>query len=317
MTERFRCRFKNQPDLQKHTEVHNEGTVYHCTVEGCDYSCQTFSTMSYHFKRAHQVQWFQPPSGTNRVTCLDHLCYPQRFQLNSNLWWFFQVGGAPKYKCHICDKVFSWCYTLTLHLRKKHELKWPSGHSRFRFVAAECRPSHHDYWTVHIKARTVPKETSLLHLLSQIQEGRRRLPESEHGSFRDCGGDEGDHEEHGQETAEPSEKSPKQHPEQERSRHPRERPKLSRGLVLALLQLLLLRLLRRVLSAQPRRRWVSHLLRHEHHPSHGGGARGVDAGRLWGRSHVWGGPGVNGGGAGSGHGCFLTPPTRLCTTYLL
>ncbi|CAF90591.1 unnamed protein product, partial [Tetraodon nigroviridis] len=97
-------RFKNQPDLQKHTEVHNEGTLYHCTVEGCQYSCQTFSTMSYHFKRAHQV------------------------------------GGAPKYKCHICDKVFSWCYTLTLHLRKKHELKWPSGHSRFRFVAADRRP---------------------------------------------------------------------------------------------------------------------------------------------------------------------------------
>lgn len=43
-----------------------------------------------------------------------------------------------KYKCHICDKVFSWCYTLTLHLRKKHELKWPSGHSRFRYVYNEA-----------------------------------------------------------------------------------------------------------------------------------------------------------------------------------
>lgn len=90
-------RFKNQRDLQKHTEVHNEGTVYHCTVEGCDYSCHTFQTMSHHFKRAHED------------------------------------GGNSKYKCHICDKVFSWCYTLTLHLRKKHELKWPSGHSRFRY----------------------------------------------------------------------------------------------------------------------------------------------------------------------------------------
>lgn len=90
-------RFKNQRDLQKHTEVHNEGTVYRCTVEGCDYSCHTFQTMNHHFKRAHEV------------------------------------GGMSKYKCHICDKVFSWCYTLTLHLRKKHELKWPSGHSRFRY----------------------------------------------------------------------------------------------------------------------------------------------------------------------------------------
>lgn len=47
-----------------------------------------------------------------------------------------QAGGMSKYKCHLCDKVFSWCYTLTLHLRKKHELKWPSGHSRFRSVTS-------------------------------------------------------------------------------------------------------------------------------------------------------------------------------------
>ncbi|XP_061734016.1 histone H4 transcription factor isoform X2 [Nerophis ophidion] len=90
-------RFKNQRDLQKHTDVHNEGSVFHCSVEGCEYSCQTFQTMNHHFKRVHEV------------------------------------GGMSKYKCHICDKVFSWCYTLTLHLRKKHELKWPSGHSRFRY----------------------------------------------------------------------------------------------------------------------------------------------------------------------------------------
>ncbi|XP_077578428.1 histone H4 transcription factor [Stigmatopora nigra] len=89
--------FKNQRDLQKHTQVHNEGSLFRCSVEGCSYSCQTFQTMNQHFKRAHEV------------------------------------GGASKYKCHLCDKVFSWCYTLTLHLRKKHELKWPSGHSRFRY----------------------------------------------------------------------------------------------------------------------------------------------------------------------------------------
>ncbi|XP_061638992.1 histone H4 transcription factor [Phyllopteryx taeniolatus] len=90
-------RFKNQRDLQKHTDVHNEGSVFHCSVQGCEYSCQTFQTMNHHFKRVHEV------------------------------------GGMSKYKCHLCDKVFSWCYTLTLHLRKKHELKWPSGHSRFRY----------------------------------------------------------------------------------------------------------------------------------------------------------------------------------------
>ncbi|KAM9801464.1 histone H4 transcription factor [Neosynchiropus ocellatus] len=90
-------RFKNQRDCHKHAEVHNEGAVYHCTVEGCEYFCQTFQTLNYHFKRVHKV------------------------------------GGMSKYKCHICDQVFSWCYTLTLHLRKKHDLKWPSGHSRFRY----------------------------------------------------------------------------------------------------------------------------------------------------------------------------------------
>uniref|UniRef100_A0A8B9MY02 C2H2-type domain-containing protein n=1 Tax=Accipiter nisus TaxID=211598 RepID=A0A8B9MY02_9AVES len=35
-----------------------------------------------------------------------------------------------KYKCHICQKSFSWSYTLTLHLRKAHKL---SSHSRFRY----------------------------------------------------------------------------------------------------------------------------------------------------------------------------------------
>lgn len=48
----------------------------------------------------------------------------------------FQQGNmVSRYKCHLCDKNFSWCYTLTLHLRKKHQLKWPSGHSRFRYLA--------------------------------------------------------------------------------------------------------------------------------------------------------------------------------------
>lgn len=50
------ARFKNQRDLQKHTEIHNEGTVYHCTVEGCDYSCHTYPTLNYHFKRVHEVR---------------------------------------------------------------------------------------------------------------------------------------------------------------------------------------------------------------------------------------------------------------------
>uniref|UniRef100_A0A672LKW3 Zgc:112083 n=1 Tax=Sinocyclocheilus grahami TaxID=75366 RepID=A0A672LKW3_SINGR len=92
-----RC-FKNQHDLRRHMETHNEGAAYHCTVEGCGYSSRMAHTMNQHYKRVHEVS---------------------------------------QYKCHLCDKTFSWCYTLTLHLRKKHQLKWPSGHSRFRYKKDE------------------------------------------------------------------------------------------------------------------------------------------------------------------------------------
>ncbi|CAB1349045.1 unnamed protein product [Coregonus sp. 'balchen'] len=93
--------FKNQHDLRKHMETHNEGAAYHCSVEGCDYSSRMAHTMNQHYKRVHEG------------------------------------GMVSKYKCHLCDKTFSWCYTLTLHLRKKHHLKWPSGHSRFRYKEDE------------------------------------------------------------------------------------------------------------------------------------------------------------------------------------
>ncbi|XP_036392536.1 histone H4 transcription factor [Megalops cyprinoides] len=93
--------FKNQHDLRKHMETHNEGTAFHCSVEGCQYSSRMAHTMNQHYKRVHEGDM------------------------------------VSKYKCHLCDKTFSWCYTLTLHLRKKHYLKWPSGHSRFRYKEDE------------------------------------------------------------------------------------------------------------------------------------------------------------------------------------
>ncbi|KAJ8403820.1 hypothetical protein AAFF_G00346880 [Aldrovandia affinis] len=93
--------FKNQHDLRKHMETHNEGAAFHCTVEGCEYSSRMAHTMSQHYKRVHEGDM------------------------------------VSKYKCHLCEKTFSWCYTLTLHLRKKHYLKWPSGHSRFRYKEDE------------------------------------------------------------------------------------------------------------------------------------------------------------------------------------
>lgn len=45
-----------------------------------------------------------------------------------------QGYSEPRYKCHVCDKCFTRGNNLTVHLRKKHQFKWPSGHPRFRYV---------------------------------------------------------------------------------------------------------------------------------------------------------------------------------------
>ncbi|XP_065433744.1 histone H4 transcription factor-like isoform X1 [Chrysemys picta bellii] len=86
--------FKNAYDLHKHVETHNDSNAYSCDVEGCVFTSRTLQILRQHYKRAHMN--------------------------NGNL----------KYKCHICQKCYSWCYTLTLHLRKAHKL---SCHSRFRY----------------------------------------------------------------------------------------------------------------------------------------------------------------------------------------
>uniref|UniRef100_A0A8C0IVN7 C2H2-type domain-containing protein n=1 Tax=Chelonoidis abingdonii TaxID=106734 RepID=A0A8C0IVN7_CHEAB len=83
--------FKNAYDLHKHVETHNDSNAYSCDVEGCVFTSRTSQILRQHYKRN-----------------------------NGNL----------KYKCHICQKCYSWCYTLTLHLRKVHKL---SCHSRFRY----------------------------------------------------------------------------------------------------------------------------------------------------------------------------------------
>uniref|UniRef100_A0A8D0ESD8 C2H2-type domain-containing protein n=1 Tax=Strix occidentalis caurina TaxID=311401 RepID=A0A8D0ESD8_STROC len=83
--------FKNAYDLHKHVETHNDSDAYSCDVEGCGFTSRTLQTLRQHYKRSN---------------------------------------GTLKYKCHICQKCFSWSYTLTLHLRKAHKL---SSHSRFRY----------------------------------------------------------------------------------------------------------------------------------------------------------------------------------------
>ncbi|XP_068815820.1 histone H4 transcription factor-like [Struthio camelus] len=86
--------FKNAYDLHKHVETHNDSDAHSCDVEGCGFTSRTLQALRQHYKRAHARD------------------------------------GILKYKCHICQKCFSWSYTLTLHLRKAHKL---SCHSRFRY----------------------------------------------------------------------------------------------------------------------------------------------------------------------------------------
>ena len=35
--------------------------------------------------------------------------------------------------CHVCQKVYCQASTLSKHLKTRHKLEWPSGHSRFRY----------------------------------------------------------------------------------------------------------------------------------------------------------------------------------------
>ncbi|XP_074890807.1 histone H4 transcription factor-like [Buteo buteo] len=86
--------FKNAYDLHKHVETHNDSDAYSCDVEGCGFTSWTLRNLRRHYKRVHVSK------------------------------------SILKYKCHICQKCFSWSYTLTLHLRKAHKL---SSHSRFRY----------------------------------------------------------------------------------------------------------------------------------------------------------------------------------------
>jgi hypothetical protein len=35
--------------------------------------------------------------------------------------------------CHVCNKLYSQSATLSRHLKKTHNFKWPSGHDKFRY----------------------------------------------------------------------------------------------------------------------------------------------------------------------------------------
>ncbi|XP_061607771.1 histone H4 transcription factor [Phyllopteryx taeniolatus] len=91
----YRC--KNLVDLRKHLDSHSSGPGYHCHVPGCEFSSRTPVTLKFHQKREHEGDFIA------------------------------------RYKCHVCDQCFTRGNNLTIHLHKKHQFKWPSGHPRFRY----------------------------------------------------------------------------------------------------------------------------------------------------------------------------------------
>ncbi|TKS83939.1 Histone H4 transcription factor Histone nuclear factor P [Collichthys lucidus] len=95
----YRC--KNQVDLRKHLDTHSSEPAFHCDAAGCSFTSRTLGTMKIHHRREHEGNF------------------------------------VARYKCHVCDQCFTRGNNLTVHLHKKHQFKWPSGHPRFRYKEHE------------------------------------------------------------------------------------------------------------------------------------------------------------------------------------
>ena len=93
--------FKTENDLKRHISAfHKKETKFDCFVNNCGFSCIRFTKLVTHIKAAHKD--------------FDH---PQ-----------------PIYACHICSSRFKTSNPLSKHLRQQHEIKYPDGTTRFRFV---------------------------------------------------------------------------------------------------------------------------------------------------------------------------------------
>ncbi|XP_008331190.1 histone H4 transcription factor [Cynoglossus semilaevis] len=102
----YSCEFceyscKNLVDLRKHLDSHSSNPTFHCDFPGCTFASRTLSTMKIHHKRQHERDF------------------------------------TAQYKCHVCGQCFTRGNNLTVHLQKKHQFKWPSGHPRFRYKKHE------------------------------------------------------------------------------------------------------------------------------------------------------------------------------------
>lgn len=75
-------------------------------------------------KQQERISAF-PPAKSSKILC----------------FCFFRNQGTftARYKCHVCGQCFTRGNSLTVHLHKKHQFKWPSGHPRFRYVSSLSR----------------------------------------------------------------------------------------------------------------------------------------------------------------------------------
>ncbi|XP_064611098.1 histone H4 transcription factor-like isoform X2 [Liolophura sinensis] len=92
---------KSSHDLRKHIDTHTVMKTFQCHMTACKFQTRSYQSLSHHFTKEHQ-------------------------------------GLEPaRYACHVCNSVFTRGHHLTLHLKRLHKFKWPSGHSRFRYKPNE------------------------------------------------------------------------------------------------------------------------------------------------------------------------------------
>lgn len=88
-------RAKTQYNMRRHMSTHSTEKNFVCEEEDCTFTCTTLSILNWHYRKKHEA--------------------------------------LPVYCCHMCDSRFVRGAYLTQHLMKKHNFRWPSGHTRFRF----------------------------------------------------------------------------------------------------------------------------------------------------------------------------------------
>ncbi len=89
-------------DLQKHIKLkHNDRVEYQCNQ--CEFKTKDCANFGRHCLKFHL-------SGEGA---------DEQF--------------SSSYMCHVCNKVYCQSSTLSRHLKKIHQFKWPSGHNKFRY----------------------------------------------------------------------------------------------------------------------------------------------------------------------------------------